>query len=468
MSTSVLKPDTAINQYSKLLDKQHRFFRRGETRPIHLRIQYLNKLKKIIQKHEDELLKALFKDLRKSEIEAFSTEVGLIYMEITHMVKHLKKWAKKKKVKSDVHTMPAKSYIQKEPYGQVLIIAPWNYPFQLLFAPFLGALAAGNTVILKPSEFAPHVAEAAEKIIKETFSPEHVAIVQGGVPETTALLDLPVDKIFFTGSVPVGKIVMQAAAKRLTPVTLELGGKSPVIVDETANMKVAAKKIVWGKFLNAGQTCVAPDYALVHHSVKNEFIKAVSGAITEFYTTNPQECSAFSRIINRKQFDRLITLIDHDKVVFGGNKDCDDLYIEPTIMDTITWDDPVMADEIFGPILPVLTYTDIEDAIDQVNNHPKPLALYVFTTNKKTEKQITEHISFGGGGINTAVMQVASLHLPFGGVGSSGVGAYHGKASFDIFSHSKSIMKQHSHIDPGIAYPTHKMNNLKMLKLIMK
>lgn len=448
----------------RVLQRGH--FRSGATRSISYRKAMLKQLYDAIQSFEKKILKALYQDLHKSEFEAYSNEVGLVYAEIRHAIRNLRRWTKKRSLKVDLHLFPAKACACPEPYGTVLIMAPWNYPFQLLFSPLVGALSAGNTAVLKPSELAPATAEVMSQMVAEFFPPEVLTVVKGGVPEATALLDLNFDYIFFTGSVPVGKIVANAAAKRLIPHTLELGGKSPVFVDQTANLKVAAEKIVWGKFNNAGQTCVAPDYLLVHTSVKDRLIKEMKEAIHRFYGEDVQKSGDYGRIINERHFERLLNLIEKSKVVEGGTYDKKDRYIAPTILDKVEWEDKVMYDEIFGPILPILEYKDLKKAMEEVNHHPKPLALYVFSRDKKTQHDITRYISFGGGGINQTLLHVASVNLPFGGVGPSGSGQYHGKASFDTFSHYKTLLSQPSSLDPGLAYP-HKKIPLKWLRKIL-
>ncbi len=455
-----------MNKYQLLLEKQRDYFRTGATLPVEFRKKALQTLLMSIKKRENEILKAVKTDLGKSSFEAYTNEIGIIYLEIKHLMKNIAKWAKPKKTKVEMFLMPASGTIYNEPYGTSLIIAPWNYPFQLVIAPLIAAIAAGNTAIVKPSEVSPATAKIVTTILEESFSDNFVAVVNGGVDETTALLSLPVDKIFFTGSVPVGKIVMAAAAKNLTPVTLELGGKSPVIVDKSADLKLAARKIVWGKFNNAGQTCVAPDYILVDKSIESDFIKKLQEVIREFYGENPEESNDFGRIINERHVARLEKLIDSKKVVFGGKVNVNKKYIAPTIMTDVTLDDIVMQDEIFGPILPVLAFEKIEDAISIIRSFSKPLALYLFTKDKNVEKLIMERVSFGGGGINTTILHVASSHLPFGGVGQSGTGSYHGKAGFDDFSHKKSVLKQPVFFDPGITYPG-KQISLKLIKMIM-
>lgn len=450
----------------RLYKSQKEFFWSGRSRDIDFRIESLKKLKEAIKIHEKEVLDALYNDLRRASFDAYVTEVGMIYHEIRYAIRHLRSWAEPEKVKTPYFLWPSKSYIQKEPFGVSLIIAPWNYPFQLMMAPLIGAIAAGNTAFLKPSEISSHAAAVVEKIIHTTFPKEYLYVVQGGSAETEALLDLPVDFIFFTGSVPVGKIVMRAAAQNMTPVVLELGGKSPAIVHEDANLKDAVRKIAWGKFLNAGQTCVAPDYVLVHSAVKDTFLEELKKGLHDFYGDDAAQHPRYCRIISDRHFQRLIALIDNRKVVLGGRTRSVDRYIEPTVLYPVSWEEAVIQDEIFGPILPILVYTEINDIIRKINEQPKPLALYLFSDDRIVQKRITQEISYGGGAVNNTVIHTASHFLPFGGVGPSGIGRYHGKASFDAFSHSKSIIKSPSRFDPGLAYPDKNLS-LNWLKVLM-
>jgi aldehyde dehydrogenase (NAD+) len=453
--------------FDDLLQEQKAFFRSGTTRDIDFRITALKKLKDLISAYQKEILAAVYADLRKEETDAYATELSGVYNEIKVAIAHIRDWAAREKVPTPIFMMPSKSYIYKEPYGVALIIAPWNYPFQLLMTPLIGAIAAGNTAILKPSELSSHTAALLEKMINTSFPKEFICVVQGAAPETQALLELPVDYIFFTGSVPVGKIVMAAAAKNLTPLTLELGGKSPVIVHESANLKTAASRISWGKFLNAGQTCIAPDYVLVHDSIKDAFVDELIKVILKFYGEDASRHPRYCRIISNRHFQRLIALIDPKKVVYGGKASPTDRYIEPTLLYPADWSDPVMQDEIFGPILPIIPYTDLDDAIARINEHPKPLALYMFVNNKVIRRKIIRETSFGGGAVNNTIMHIVSHFLPFGGVGSSGLGQYHGKYSFDTFSHTKSVLRSYNLADPVDIAAPHKGRLLKfILKLI--
>lgn len=404
------------------------FFNTHKTKNLKFRKQQLKLLSKNIKNHENELLDALYKDLGKSKVEAYATEIGMLLKSIKLMRKELKNWSKTKQTDTPLYLFPTKSYIKKEPYGTVLIIGPFNYPVQLVFEPLIGAIAAGNTAIVKPSELTPHVAIVIKDIIEDTFDEAYVSVVEGGIEETQALLSLPFDYMFFTGSEKVGKIVYEAAARKLIPVTLELGGKSPVIVDDTANIKVASERISFGKFTNAGQTCVAPDYILVQRKVKNDLIKALKKTITEFYGKNIEKSPDFGRIVNQKHFNRLNDLIQihKDNVVFGGNSSKEDLYIEPTLLDNITNDNKIMKEEIFGPILPIITYDNFDEVLEIIQSKSKPLSLYLFSEDENMTHRVVEELSFGGGAINDTLMHLANPNLPFGGVGSSGIGQYHG------------------------------------------
>lgn len=456
-----------MEHYSKLIQKQREFFFQGKSKDVSYRVKALEKLKTMIKDHEKELMQALKQDLNKSEFDAYLTEIGILLEEIRFTLKHVENWAKPRKVKSSLTTVGAKGYIYPEPYGVALIISPWNYPFQLAIAPLIGAIAAGNCAIIKPSELTPATSALLAKIIQKTFPEEYIAVVVGGVETSQALLKEKFDYIFFTGSVPVGKIIMEAASKHLTPVTLELGGKSPCIIHKDANLKLAAKRIAWGKFINSGQTCIAPDYLFVHSEVKSEFLQNFKEAVEEIYGKNVIESQKMTRIVSERHFERLAFFLKNGSIYFGGGHDVSKLTIEPTVLTDITWDDEVMQDEIFGPILPVLEYTDLQGIIHQVNERPKPLALYLFSESKQIEETILNQISFGGGCVNDTVYHLSTPHLPFGGVGESGIGAYHGKGSFDVFSHEKSILKQTTKFDLPFRYPNTK-DALKKIKLLIK
>ncbi|RUN49683.1 aldehyde dehydrogenase, partial [Staphylococcus epidermidis] len=445
------------------------FFNTHKTKNLKFRKQQLKLLSKNIKNHENELLDALYKDLGKSKVEAYATEIGILLKSIKLMRKELKNWSKTKQTDTPLYLFPTKSYIKKEPYGTVLIIGPFNYPVQLVFEPLIGAIAAGNTAIVKPSELTPHVAIVIRDIIEDTFDETYVSVVEGGIEETQTLLSLPFDYIFFTGSEKVGKIVYEAAARKLIPVTLELGGKSPVIVDDTANIKVASERISFGKFTNAGQTCVAPDYILVQRKVKNDLIKALKKTITEFYGENIEKSPDFGRIVNQKHFNRLNDLlqIHKDNVVFGGNSSKEDLYIEPTLLDNITNDNKIMKEEIFGPILPIITYDNFDEVLEIIQSKSKPLSLYLFSEDENMTHRVLEELSFGGGAINDTLMHLANPNLPFGGVGSSGIGQYHGKYSFDTFSHMKSYTFKSTRLESSLFFPPYK-GKFKYIKTFFK
>ncbi|ETT85646.1 aldehyde dehydrogenase [Viridibacillus sp. FSL R5-0477] len=452
-----------------MISAQRKFFFSGATKSLAFRKEQLKKLKVAIVSHEKEILQALHKDLRKSEFEAYSTEVGIVLDSISYMQKYLEEWLQPVSVPTPLHFQPGKSFIVREPYGTVLIIGPFNYPFQLVMEPLIGAIIGGNTAIVKPSEASVHTAEIIKKIIQETFQENYVRIVEGEKEETTALIHASFDYIFFTGSVAVGKIIAKAAAERLTPHTLELGGKSPAIVDQTANLEVAVKRIAWGKFTNAGQTCVAPDYVLVHESVKVPFIRILKKTLQKFYGKDAQDSPDYGRIINERQFDRLQSIIEREQsqVLFGGNYDRDDLYIEPTVLQNITWNSSSMEDELFGPILPIIVYDDLRVAIQQIRQYPKPLAAYFFSETEKAIQYFLDELPFGGGCVNDTVTHVASVYLPFGGVGNSGVNAYHGKASFECFTHPKSILKKSTKLANNLLFPPYKQK-VKLVKTILR
>ncbi|KAB8126110.1 aldehyde dehydrogenase [Gracilibacillus oryzae] len=456
-----------MENYSLLLDKQRAFFHTGTSKKQDFRSNALRKLKDSIKTNEKKIMDALKADLNKSEFEAYTTEIGFVLEEIGFTMKNLHKWMKPAKVKTPLTHFGSKSYVYYDSYGVAFIIAPWNYPFQLAIAPLIGAITAGNCAIIKPSELTPNTSEVLQNIIESIFPEEYIAVVQGDVETSQALLSENFDYIFFTGSVPVGKIVMEAASKTLTPVTLELGGKSPCIVHKDANIKMAAKRIAWGKFINAGQTCVAPDYLYVHSEIKEEFMEKFTFAIKELYGENPLENPDYTTIVSTKHFDRLQSFLSNGSKFHGGNADSETLAIEPTVLTNITWEDPVMQDEIFGPILPVLEYNSLSEVMNGISNHPNPLALYLFTEDKAIEEKIINNTSFGGGCINDTVFHLVSPHLPFGGVGSSGIGSYHGKGSFDTFSHKKSVLRQTTRFDIPFRYPNF-TNGLKIIKRVLK
>lgn len=453
-------------EIDKLVQRQRDFYRTGRTKDTAFRIASLQKLADTIEKYEAEIGEALKADLHKSVFEGFMTEVGLTLSEIRFLIKHTAVWNRPKKVRTPLAQFHAKSYIVQEPYGVALVMSPWNYPFMLSLEPAAGAIAAGNCCIIKPSAYAPATSAILKKIIEEAFPAEYVAVVEGGRQENTQLLEQEFDYIFFTGSVSVGRLVMEKAAAHLTPVTLELGGKSPCIVERDAKLSLAAKRLVFGKFLNSGQTCVAPDYCFVHEAVKDEFIGYLEKWIDKMIGKQPFSNPDYPKMINEKHFNRVLGLTERAHIVCGGGSDVDMLKIEPTVLDQVTWESPVMQEEIFGPLLPVLTFYDIEEAIQMVNARPRPLALYYFTKDKQREAMMLKQVSYGGGCINDTIVHLATSHMPFGGVGNSGMGGYHGKDSFDTFTHKKSIMKKSVLLDIPIRYAPFK-NKLNILKKLM-
>ena len=451
-----------------ILEKQKKFFKSGKTLDINLRIEYLKKLKKVIKDNEIAIFEVLNKDLGKSETEAYMCEVGLTLDEISYMIKNIKKFAKEKIVPTPLTNFHSKSIIKLVPRGNVLIMSPWNYPFLLTMEPLVDAISAGNTVILKPSAYSKFTSDIVSKIIKDVFPEEYVAVVKGGREENKQLLSYKYDYIFFTGSQSVGKEVLRSASEHLTPVALELGGKSPCIIDKTANIDLSAKRIVFGKFLNCGQTCVAPDYILCEESIKQELIKAIKKETIKQFGENPIENSNYGKIINEKHFNRVRNLIDFDKTIIGGKTNPETLKIEPTVLDNITWADNVMKEEIFGPVLPILTFKTINEVVETVENHSHPLALYVFSTNKKNIKEITEHCRYGGGCINDVVVHLATPEMPFGGFGESGMGSYHGKFGFETFSHRKSTLDKKLWLDLPMRYQPYKNFYNKLLRIFLK
>lgn len=435
---------------------------------VKVRKQRLESLKKVILKREADITQALKEDLGKSAFETYTTEIGFILEEITNTLKNIDDWAKVKKVKTPIALFPGKSYIHPEPYGVVLIISPWNYPFQLCLSPFIGAISAGNKVVLKPSEFAPQTSAIIKKIISEVFDASEVAVVEGSLEETQILLAQKFDYIFFTGSTGVGKIMMRAAAEHLTPVTLELGGKSPCLIEESANIDIAAKRIIWGKYLNAGQTCVAPDYILVPHKLQDQLIERLKHYLKTFYGEDIKASDDYPRIVNHRHFDRLRELIMPAKVAIGGELNREENFIAPTIMKDVEWTDKVMEDEIFGPLLPIIPYEGLDEAIERILSYPKPLAFYVFTESSEKKKSIISRVPFGGGCVNDTVIHLANPNLPFGGVGTSGIGSYHGQKSFDTFTHYKSLYQQGDLVDIPLRYPPYNEKKLNWVKLFLR
>ena len=439
-------------QIKELLNRQREYFQTGETFSVSFRADALKRLKAAIKRRERDIQGALYADLAKSYSESYMCEIGMVYEEIRYFEKNLKKLTKATRVRTPLAQFAAKSYAKSVPYGNVLIMSPWNYPFLLTIDPLVDAIAAGNTAIVKPSAYSKNTSGIMAQIIKETFDEKYIAVVEGGREENANLLENKFDLVFFTGSEAVGKIVLRNTAEHLIPAVLELGGKSPVIVDASANIPLAAKRIVFGKFINCGQTCVAPDYILCDRTVKDELVAKIIYEIEKQFSKNPLKNLKYGRIINKKHFERLCSLIDSEKTVCGGKSDASELRIEPTVMDNVTFDDAVMQEEIFGPILPIITYDNIDEVYNTLKDRPKPLALYVFSENKKNIAFITERIQFGGGCVNDTVIHLATTSMGFGGVGESGMGSYHGKTGFDTFSHKKSIVDKKTWLDLPMRY----------------
>jgi len=458
-------------QYSmtpeEILAHQKEFFDSGKSRDISFIQSKLLALKKAIASREDAIYEALYMDFKKSKFETYFSEIGIVMSEIEMTLKNLKHWSKPKRVRSAALNFPSKDYIYNEPYGTVLIIAPWNYPFQLAIAPVISAIAAGNTVVLKPSELTGNTAHLLQNILGSVFDSQHVSVVQGGVSETTALLKERWDYIFFTGSVPVGKIVAKAAAQHMTPVTLELGGKNPCIVDDSVDLTLTSKRLVWGKFVNAGQTCIAPDYILVHKSIKSKLIERLKQDILNAYGKDASLSNDYPRIVNSKNLKRLSLMLEGVNVIFGGEINEKDHYMAPTLIDEPSLDSQVMAGEIFGPILPILEYESSEDLNRIINRYEKPLGFYVFSNRKQFYKTLLEKFSFGGGAINDTMIHFGNPRLPFGGVGESGIGAYHGRLGFDTFSHQKGITIKANWLDIPLRYAPY-TNKLKAIKKAFK
>lgn len=454
-----------LEVFEEVVDSQRNYFQTGALRSVSLRKELLEHLKNVVKLYEERLYDSIQEDFRKSSFETYSTELVFIYNEIDYFLKNLNKLAKPEKVKTNLLNQIGSSRIYSEAYGVSLIIGAWNYPYQLSFLPSICAIAAGNTVVLKPSEIPRNTAELIEEMISTHFPKEVFHVINGGIQETSSLLKLRFDKIFFTGSPQVGKIVYKAAAEHLTPVTLELGGKSPAIVTKSAQLDVAARRIVWGKFLNAGQTCIAPDYLYVHQDIKDDFLTELKHQIEQAQYVPDSE--NYTRIINEKNFDRILKLIDRKKVYYGGEANKENLYIQPTIMTGVLWEDKVMEEEIFGPVLPVLDYENLEDVFGMIRFKEKPLSAYIFTNNSKEKKKFTTHLSFGGGAINDTVMHISNPNLPFGGVGNSGMGSYHGKYGFEAFTHKKSVLDKAITGEPRIKYPPYTEKKKWLVKKVM-
>ena len=451
-----------------IIRKQKEFFETGKTLNVNFRINSLRHLKHTVLKYEKEINEALKADLGKSAFESYMCETGMVLSELTYMIKHTAFFAGEKDVLTPLSQFAARSFVKPSPYGVTLIMSPWNYPFMLTLDPLADALAAGNTAVVKPSAYSPRTSEMIAKIIGECFDPAYVAVVTGGRKENSCLLGGEFDYIFFTGSQAVGREVLRNAAERLTPVTLELGGKSPCIVDSTAKLKLAAKRIVFGKFLNCGQTCVAPDYIYCDERIKDNLIEEIKLQIKKQFGDKPLLNENYGKIINEKHFNRLLGLINRDKVVYGGDSEKDRLRIEPTVMDNVSWDDAVMGEEIFGPLMPILTFKNINDAVKKINSRPHPLALYMFSEDRKNIRFVMSRCQFGGGCINDTIIHLATSRMGFGGVGASGMGAYHGKVGFDTFSHKKSIVDKKTWLDLPMRYQPYKQINDMLIKMFLK
>lgn len=456
-------------QVEQYIEQQRAYYMSGATRDVAFRIQQLQTLKKTIQKYERQVVEALYADLHKNDFEAYSTEISMVYSSIDEFTKYVAQWNEPVAAKTPLAFQPAKSYIVREPYGVTCIIGPFNYPFQLVMEPLLGAIIGGNTAIVKPSEASVATAAVVKMILEEAFEPQYVRVVEGAKETVEALIHAPFDFIFFTGSVKVGKIVAKACAERLTPYVLELGGKSPAIVDHTANLAVAAQRIAFGRFTNAGQTCVAPDYVLVQRSVHDKFVKLLQKAIRSFYGKEPKKSAHFGRIITKSQVERLADMLAQDRahIITGGDVDVETNYVAPTIVDNVSWDAAVMQEELFGPVLPIIVYDDLPTALHEASRLPKPLAAYFFSEHDGAIDYFTENFAFGGGCINDTIMHVGNTKLPFGGVGPSGAGTYHGYASFECFTHAKSMMKRSTKINPSLLYPPYSAAEVAIVKKML-
>ncbi len=453
---------------AKIVNQQKSFFNSNSTKEVNLRIETLKKLKLILKENEDKLYTAIYDDFKKSKFETYLTELSLIYNELNDAIRNLKKWSKQKRVRTNLANFPAKSYIIPEPLGTILVISAWNYPYQIALIPAISAIAAGNTVVIKPSEIPNNTSKVLAQLINTNFDENHLTVIEGDVATTTELLQQKWDKIFFTGSTPVGKIIYKAAAENLTPVTLELGGKSPTFVLADCNIKITAKRIVWAKFLNAGQTCIAPDYLLVEKRVETKLLEALKKEIEDFYPHSENINENYVQIVNERNFNRLAQLIPTDKIYHGGEVNPENRSIAPTLLRNIGFEDHIMQDEIFGPILPIIAFENLEDVIKKVKEKEKPLSLYIYSINKKVIKKILHEISFGGGAINESLVQMSNPNLPFGGVGASGIGNYHSKTGFDTFTHYKSILHKTSWLEPNIKYTPFTELKSKILKFLLE
>ena len=455
-------------ELTALLKAQRAYYKTGATRSLAFRELMLDGLYRKIREMEPEINEALRQDLGKSAFETYMCETGLTLSEISYMKSHLREFAAKRKVRTPLAQFPSRSYVCKEPYGCVLIMSPWNYPFMLTMEPLADAVAAGNTVVLKPSAYSPATSAVIQKLISAVFPEEYVAVIEGGRAENQSLLEQEFDYIFFTGGTTVGKLVLQKAAEHFTPVTLEMGGKSPCIVDETANLKVAAKRIAFGKYLNCGQTCVAPDYLLIQESVKDRFLPLFYDAIREMYGENALENPDYGRIVNRRHYDRICGILDGEDILFGGQRNPEMLQIAPTVVGPVRPQGPAMGQELFAPVLPVMTYGTIEEAVDFVQSRPKPLALYIFSQDRGVIRYVQENVSYGGGCVNDTVIHLATSQMGFGGVGMSGMGSYHGKCGFDTFTHEKSIVDKGCWLDLPMRYQRYTPWKEKLMKLFLK
>lgn len=452
---------------SNILSDMRKYFNSGMTKSVSFRIEQLKNLKTAIRSNENEIINALRKDMKKPPFETYASEIGFLYLEIEHAINHVQSWASPKRAFTPVIHFPSSSVIYQEPYGMALIIGPWNYPLQLIIAPLVGAIAAGNCAVIKPSEIAPATSSVIKWIIEGQFNSDYIKVIEGDADVTQNLLREKFDYIFYTGGTAIGRIIMEAAAKHLTPVTLELGGKSPCIVDKEINLNNTVKRIAWGKFFNAGQTCIAPDYCLVQSTIKDVFIKEMKKILHSFYGNDPSQSPDYARIINEKHYQRLERLLGDGEIVFGGQKDPANLYIAPTLIDRVTLQDNIMKEEIFGPLLPVMVYDKLDDAIAIVNSLPHPLASYYFSDNKANQRKVMREITAGGGCINDTLSHIGSQTLPFGGIGNSGMGAYHGRYSFDTFSHRRSILKRSNLFDMPLRYPPYK-DHIRILKWLFR
>ncbi|NGZ77033.1 aldehyde dehydrogenase [Saccharibacillus alkalitolerans] len=471
IAKDMIAKEWSSEEVAAMLEEHRAFYDTDRTRGYKFRMRRLEKLKAAIQRYEPALIEALQADLGKPAFESYSTEIGFVLNTITEISKELYRWSKPQRVATPMSLAGGSSFVINEPYGTVLIIGPFNYPFQLVMEPLVGAIAAGNCAVIKMSDSTPNVSAVVKQLLGDVFEDHYVRVLDGGKDTVNALINSPFDYIFFTGSTEVGRIVAEAAAKQLIPVTLELGGKSPAIVDKQADIRMAAKRIIWGKLVNAGQTCIAPDYVLVHESKKVQLLIAMKNAIREFLGEDMWSSPDFGRIVNERHFDRLTAILekDKDRIAFGGNGDRETKFIEPTLLDIDSWDAASMQEEIFGPILPVLTYEDINDAIRQVNSHPRPLSLYLFTTDEAVQERVLDKVPFGGGCINDTLLHISNPNLPFGGTGASGMGAYHGVYSLTTFSHQKSIFKRPS-AESGTTFlfPPYGEEQMALMKKTMK